>query len=171
MLLIDHSGWPGCAHNARDFLYNSWKWSATCSSTTYAHHCKFCLPLKTMAIITALRDNGNLSKQKKTSVLLSSCWQTVDGANGHRKGGFRWEIYFHDPEVLCSYIIIGCVLHNLCIIHDEDIEKFVDVQPVCKNDSNWWTCNMALTNSCIPCTILKFNKWWSILPLMVRSLM
>lgn len=88
-------------------------------------------------LITALRDNGNLSKQEKNvSVLLSSCRQTVDGANGHRKGGLRWEIYFHYPEVLCSYIIIGCVLHHLCIIHDEDIEKFVDVQPVCKNDSN-----------------------------------
>lgn len=90
-----------------------------------------------MAIITALRDNGNLSKQKKNvSVLLSSCRQTVDGANGHMKGELRWEIYFHDPEVFGSYIIIGCILHNLCIIHDEDIEKFVDVQPVCKNDSN-----------------------------------
>lgn len=156
MLLIDHSGWPGCAHNARDFLYNIWKWSATCSSTTYAHHCKFCLPLKTMAIITALRDNGNLSKQKKTCQfcsLLADRRLTVQMATG--KGGLRWEMYFHyHPEVLCSYIIIGCILHNLCIIHDEDIEKFVDVQPVCKNDSNLWTCNMALTNSCIPCTFL-----------------
>lgn len=88
-------------------------------------------------LITALRDNGDLSKQKKNvSVLLSFCRQTVDGANGHRKGELRWEIYFHDPEVFGSYIIICCILHNLCIIHDEDIEKFVDVQPVCKNDSN-----------------------------------
>lgn len=153
MLLIDHSGWPGCAHNARDFLYNSWKLSATCSSTTYAHHCKFCLPLKTMANNSVKRQWKPEYTEKNVSVLLSSCRQTVDGANGHRKGGLRWEMYFHDhPEVLCSYILIGCILHNLCIIHDEDIEKFVDVQPVCKNDSNLWICNMALTNSCIPCT-------------------
>lgn len=89
-------------------------------------------------LITALRDNGNLSKQKKTCQfcsLLADRRLTVQMATG--KGGLRWEMYFHyHPEVLCSYIIIGRILHNLCIIHDEDIEKFVDVQPVCKNDSN-----------------------------------
>lgn len=51
----------------------------------------------------------------------------VDSVNGYMKGGLRWEIYFYDFEVLCFYIIIGCILYNLCIIYDEDIEKFVDV--------------------------------------------
>lgn len=38
------------------------------------------------------------------------------------------EICFHDPEVICAFIIAGCILHNLCVTHDEDIEEFVDVQ-------------------------------------------
>lgn len=131
MLLIDHSGWPGCARNARIF-FTTVENGALHVAPPHMHIIANSAYLLKQWLITALRDNGNLSKQKKTCQfcsLLADRRLTVQMAT-------RWEFYFHDPEVLCSYIIIGCILHNLCIIHDEDIEKFVDVQPVCKNDSN-----------------------------------
>lgn len=81
--------------------------------------------------ITPFRDNGNLpNQQKRIHSILSSCRRTFELAIGQLKRRFRRlrEIYFHDPEVMCSFIIAGCILHNLCIIHDADIEQFVDVQ-------------------------------------------
>lgn len=35
---------------------------------------------------------------------------------------------FHNLEHICSFITTACILHNVCILNDEDIEEFIEVQ-------------------------------------------
>lgn len=32
----------------------------------------------------------------------------------------------HDPRHIVKLIKAGCILHNLCVIHTDDIEEFMD---------------------------------------------
>lgn len=133
MIISAHVGWPGCSHDAR-VLRNSTLFTKGENGQLMPPDLHIiadsAYPLRPW-LITPFRDNGNLRNlQKRFNSVLSSCRQTVERAIGHLKGRFRRlrEICFHDPEVICAFIIAGCILHNLCVTHDEDIEEFVDVQ-------------------------------------------
>ena len=41
------------------------------------------------------------------------------------KAGLK-EVTLYDPSKIAKLIIAGCVLHNLCVIHSDDIEEFMD---------------------------------------------
>lgn len=60
--------------------------------------------------------------------VLSSGRQVVERCIGHLKGRFRRlrEIPVHKPEDIVSIIVSGCILHNLCIIHKDDVENFIE---------------------------------------------
>jgi hypothetical protein len=56
------------------------------------------------------------------------CPQQYDGferAFGHLKGRFRRlrEIPLHSIRDICQLIYADCILHNFCILHDEDVEE------------------------------------------------
>jgi hypothetical protein len=55
--------------------------------------------------------------------------QTVERANGHLKGRFRRLQCIHctDAEKVCRLIMAACVWHNLCILTDDDILSFIDM--------------------------------------------
>ena len=56
----------------------------------------------------------------------------VERAIGHMKGRFRRlrEIYSPDLSHICNFIMAGCVMHNLCILHEDDVESFIDINQV-----------------------------------------
>ena len=139
--MIDHEliitntnvGWPGCTHDAR-VLRNS---------TIYENAAAFfddenfiigdsAYPLHRW-LITPFRDNGHLNAQQTTfNRRISSVRQNVERAIGHMKGRFRRlrEIPFHNAEEICNLITVGCIMHNLCIMSEEDIEYYIDLQEV-----------------------------------------
>lgn len=76
-----------------------------------------------------IQGNGRLNlQQRRFNRVLSSGRQVVERCIGHLKGRFRRsrEIPVHKPEDIVSIIVSGCILHNLCIIHKDDVENFIE---------------------------------------------
>jgi len=72
---------------------------------------------------------GHLTPQQgRYNTKLSSARQSVETCFGHLKGRFcrLKEVTLHDPSKIAKLIIAGCILHNLCVIHSDDIEEFMD---------------------------------------------
>lgn len=128
------TGWPGFSHDAR-ILRNSGIFAKAEVGQLIPHNKHIigdsAYPLKRW-LITPFRDNGHLTdRQSRFNRVLSSCRQTVERGIGNLKGRFRRirEVPFHNPEHICLFIIAACKLHNLCIIHEDSIEEFVDFNP------------------------------------------
>ena len=76
------------------------------------------------------KDNGHLTaSQKIYNYKLSSTRQDVERAFGLLKG--RWRKLFY-LDMLCqrivSVIVATCVLHNFCLMAEEDYEEFLQVE-------------------------------------------
>ena len=81
-------------------------------------------------LITPYMDNGHLNRQQKNfNKAFSSAHQCVERANAHLKGRFRrlQKVYYCDVKDICKLVMSCCILHNLCIICDDDIEDFIDM--------------------------------------------
>ena len=75
-----------------------------------------------------LWDNDHLTvAQKKYNKYHSSTRMVIERAFGHVKGCFR-RLKYLDVEVKNVPLIVMavCILHNLCIIHEDDIEDFIE---------------------------------------------
>lgn len=86
-------------------------------------------PLKRW-LITPFKDNGRLNaQQRRFNKVLSSARQVVERSIGHLKKRFRrlTEVTIHHPEEIVKTIVSGCILHNLCIIHEDSVEDFVEI--------------------------------------------
>ena len=127
-----YTGWPGCTHDAR-VLRNS---------DLYQNAERFFMPNKFIIgdsayplcdwLITVFRDNGHLTHaQRRFNYKLSSLRQTVERTIGHLKGRFRRlrEVPLHNLRSICQLIMAGCVLHNLCIIGNDEIQDFINNDP------------------------------------------
>ena len=44
------------------------------------------------------------------------------------KGCFRHlrGVYFHDTTTICKLIFAGCVLHNLWVLNDDEVDHYMD---------------------------------------------
>lgn len=83
-----------------------------------------------MWLITPFKYNGRLNaQQRRFNKVLSSARQVVERSNGHLKKRFRrlTEVTIHYPEEIVKTIVSGCILHNLCIIHEDSVEDFVEI--------------------------------------------
>lgn len=81
-------------------------------------------PLKKW-LLTPFKDNGRLSaQQRRYNRALSSSRQIVERTIAQLKGRFRRlrDIYCLDMQVICDIITAACVLHNMCILHDDTVE-------------------------------------------------
>ena len=80
-------------------------------------------------LITPFRDNGRLNQgQRRFNRVLSSCRQVVERCIGHLKGRFRRlrEITLHILEDIVQNIVSGCILHILCVLRNDNVERFTE---------------------------------------------
>ena len=107
MLIRDaYTGWPGCTHDAR-VLRNSSLFDIAENGQCVMHG-KFIIadsayPLRNW-LMTPFRDNGRLNAQQRR----------------------LREISVRKLSRIVSLIISGCILHNLCVLHHDDVEAFID---------------------------------------------
>ncbi|XP_021379463.1 protein ANTAGONIST OF LIKE HETEROCHROMATIN PROTEIN 1-like [Mizuhopecten yessoensis] len=126
-----YCGWPGCTHDAR-VLRNSELFSKAENGTLFLQD-HFLLadnayPLRNW-LISPFKNYGNLSpQQKRFNKKVSSARQTVERSFSHLKGRFRRlkEVTFHNPTQITKLVISACVLHNLCVIHRDDLDEYMD---------------------------------------------
>lgn len=131
-LLIRHaySGWPGCTHDARVFRNSSLSEMINTGDRIAPNMyiiADSAYPL-TERLITPFKDNGRLNfDQRRFNRVISSSRQCVERCIGHMKGRFRRirEIPLHEPEEIVETIIAACILSNMCVLEDADIDQFV----------------------------------------------
>lgn len=132
MIMDAYVGWPGSTHDAR-VLRNSAFFNNAETGRVISTR-KFIIgdgayPLKNW-LITPYRDNGHLRiNQRRFNRALSSARQCVERANALLKGRFRrlQKLYCHNIEDICKVVLAACVLHNLCILCEDEIEQFIDM--------------------------------------------
>lgn len=120
-----YTGWPGCTHDAR-VLRNSTLYKkveegqAILADNAYPLRNWLVSPFKNYVHLTP--------QQQRYNTKLSSARQSVERCFAHLKGRFRRlkEVTLHDPRHIVKLIMAGCILHNLCVIHTDDIEEFMD---------------------------------------------
>ena len=79
-------------------------------------------------MMTPFRDNGHLTAaQKKYNKYHSSIRIVTERAFRHITGCFR-RLKYLDVEVTNVPLIVMavCILHNLCIIHEDDTDDFIE---------------------------------------------
>lgn len=134
MIIINaYTGWPGCVHDARVLRYSS-LFAEAGQLFAQNHHilADNAYPLQNW-LITPFKNFGKLTRlQLSFNIRLSSVRQTVERAFGHLKGRFRRlrEIPLHNSEDICKRVYTGCILHNMCILHKDDVVNYVE------NDNN-----------------------------------
>lgn len=82
--------------------------------------------------------NGRLgANQRRFNRIISSARRPVERCFGYLKGRFKRirKIPFISPWIL-SLIVSGCILHNLCILHEDDVNDFID-QDGLRHPSNY----------------------------------
>ncbi|XP_060557268.1 LOW QUALITY PROTEIN: uncharacterized protein LOC132717730 [Ruditapes philippinarum] len=132
MIMDAYVGWPGSTHDAR-VLRNSAFFNNAETGRVISTR-KFIIgdgayPLKNW-LITPYRDNGHLRiNQRRFNRALSSARQCVERAMHFLKGRFRrlQKLYCHNIEDICKVVLAACVLHNLCILCEDKIEQFIDM--------------------------------------------
>ena len=85
-------------------------------------------PLKNW-LITHFKNYGNLTAQPaRLNRKHSSVRSTAERAFGHMKGRFRrlQDVPLHNSKDKLIYA--ACILHNLCLLHEDDIERYIQVE-------------------------------------------
>lgn len=135
-------GCPGRMHDAKVLQYSS-LWQRGYAITALGQYhvlADAAYPLKKW-IMTPYRNTGYLTdRQKHYNVALSSKRQTIERAFGMLKKRFpklRLGIDMVNMDEINDVILAGCILHNMCIVHnavlefqDEDDMDAPD-QPIC----------------------------------------
>lgn len=134
-------GWPGSTHDARVLRNSSFYEGAENGRNISPGKIIVgdgAYPLRRW-LITPFRDNGHLTQQqKKYNKALSSARQCVERANAHVKGRFRrlQKVYCKKVEDISKLIMSCCILHNLCVICEDDIYDFIDIN-MAENVNNY----------------------------------
>ncbi|XP_062598371.1 putative nuclease HARBI1 [Saccostrea cucullata] len=130
-----YTDWPGSTHDSR-VLRNSELFTQA-EAGNLSDRNKIILadsayPLKRW-LITPFRDNGRLgANQRRFNRILSLARQSIERCIWRLKGRFRrlHEIPIHKPEDIGSLNSSGCILHNLCILHEDDVDDFIKVDDI-----------------------------------------
>ncbi|XP_070175981.1 uncharacterized protein [Littorina saxatilis] len=141
-LVVDHemvitdmyTGWPGCTHDARVLRNSTFFHDAEAARVFRPGQCILAdsaYPLKNW-LITPFKQNGFLTRrQRRFNQRLSGERQVVERAIGHLKGRFRRlkEIPFHQAEDVVNLITSACILHNMCVLSDDNVQRYIDNDP------------------------------------------
>jgi hypothetical protein len=126
-----YTGWPGCVHDARVLrnsgLYHGAEAGELIIPNSYIVGDN-AYPLRNW-LITPFKNVGHLTRQQlKFNKRISGVRQNVERAFGHLKGRFRRlrDVPLHCHREICSLIFSCCVLHNLCVLYNDDIDGFIE---------------------------------------------
>ena len=140
-------GWPGSAHDARVYrnspLYNAMQAGGIDGDKFIIGDSAY--PLSNHMVVP-FRDNGHLTvDQRQYNTIVSSQRQAVERVFGHVKGRFRQLQIIESTDVayICQMITAAFVLHNLCVIADDNIQEYLHMEddpngypPVYRNMDN-----------------------------------
>lgn len=85
-------------------------------------------------LMTPYRDNGHLThKQKNYNFCHSSARMVIERAFGLLKGRFRslliWNVLdMERVDLIPEFIISCCVLHNICLLHNDNFPVETDLE-------------------------------------------
>lgn len=122
------AGWPGSVHDSR-VLCNSAVYNTAANKFRGNTHLlgDEGYPLQTW-LMTPYRDNGHLiADETFFNYVLSSNRQTVERAIRLLKGRWRklQHIDYLNLKLIVLIIIAACVLHNVCLVHDDFDEGYM----------------------------------------------
>lgn len=124
-------GWPGRVHDARVFQNSPLRQRGPilCGQCHLlgdgAYPCKRWL-------ITPYRNRGNLTRdQIKFNQILSSTRVIIENSFGILKGRFRrlQFVEMNDISYVVKAIITACILHNICILNQDELDEHFDNDP------------------------------------------
>jgi hypothetical protein len=122
------AGWPGSCHDAR-VLKNTDIWDNGLEACGNGHFLgDGAYPLRSW-LLTPYRDTGHLTPQQRNyNYRHSSTRVTIERAFGCLKGRFRRLRYLETSDLKTSVeiIILCCIIHNICILNNEDIQDFFE---------------------------------------------
>lgn len=84
-------------------------------------------------LITPFRDNGHLTQvQRRYNIIHSSIRSSVERAFGLLKGRFPRLQYIdqRDIKTIVQTVLTGCVMHNICILNNDELEDLFKQEPV-----------------------------------------
>lgn len=88
-------------------------------------------------LLVPYRDNGHLTqKQKNFNFCHSSARMAIERAFGYLKGRFRSLLTILDMkrvDLIAKYIIACCVLHNICLLKDDEFPDLLEIPSIEQN--------------------------------------
>ena len=132
-----YCGWPGKVHDARVFRNSplSERLQVLCGCNHLLGDGAY--PLSGN-LLTPYRDNGHLNRaQKNYNTCLSSTRVLIENAFGTIKNRFRRLkcIELKDITYIVKTIVSACIIHNLCILNQDEMPDEEDDQENC-DDGN-----------------------------------
>ena len=120
-------GWPGSVHDAR-VLNNSLADTAEQKCAPDFHIIgDSAYPLRWW-LLTPFKDNGHLTpEQVHYNFYHSSTRMVIERAFGLIKGRFPILnlVQLSNIEDICDLILSACVFNNICLLHNEDVEEYL----------------------------------------------
>lgn len=139
LLFLDvYAGWPGSSHDARVFknsnLYNSGGKAIPAGMYLLGDAA---YPLQPW-LMTPYKDYGNLHRERQVyNKQHSKARQVIERAFGHLKGRFRRLTMFaaSDIVMLVHCVVAACILHNVCVLHDDEVTECYEEPPMDVHDT------------------------------------
>lgn len=118
---------PGCVHDMRVFLYSGVQQYCTAEYFPEDSHLLGDAAYSIQKnIMVPFYDNGHLTnRQKRFNTCLSSSRVIVERAIGLLKGRWRYlldKLPMTRTALVPYYIVTCCVLHNICLLKNDDFE-------------------------------------------------
>ncbi|XP_060834645.1 uncharacterized protein LOC132917775 isoform X2 [Rhopalosiphum padi] len=99
-------------------------------------------------LLVPYRDNGHLTeKQENFNFCHSSARMAIERSFGLLKGRFRsllTTLAMERVDLIPKYIIACCVLHNICLLKNDDFSSTVELLPEAVQDHNQIGGNVAV---------------------------
>ena len=128
-----YAGWPGSTHDGRVFRNSPLHDVATNNRQALFQGNTYIIGDSAYAIrswlLATLKDNGNLTPvQRNFSRRLSKARVVIERAFGLLKGRWRrLKLVPANVEKIPNIIVACCVLHNLCLLEEDEVEDFMDM--------------------------------------------